>query len=87
MTDRKLLLLVVTILGAVTLLSVGGVLYLAAVGRAAPDLLQNVAVGGVTALAAVLPGAKLTARQADVFAAELEQLQPPAAPAPPVAPE
>lgn len=84
MTDRKLLLLVVSILGTVTLVAVCGVLYLAAVGRAAPDLLQNVAVGGVTALAAVLPGAKLTARQADEFAAELEQLQPPQPPPPPV---
>lgn len=60
--DRRLLYLTVVILGAATLLSVGGVLYLAAVGRAAPDLLQNVAVGGVTALAAVLPGAKISAR-------------------------
>lgn len=65
MTDRTLLYLVVIILGIFGMVSISGVLYLAAVGRAAPDLLQNVAVGSVTALAAILPGARLQAKRED----------------------
>ena len=76
MSDQRLLYLVVGIIGLATLLSVAGVLYLAAVGKGSPDLLQNVAVGGVTALAAVLPGAKIAARQADK--ADVDGLEPPA---------
>lgn len=45
---------VIVALAAVLLLAVGGIIYLTAAGLTTPDVLQNVAVGALTALAGIL---------------------------------
>lgn len=64
-TDQKLLYLVVVILGVALVVALAGVVYLTGVDRGAPDVLVLVAGGCVTALAAVLPGARAAARTSD----------------------
>lgn len=49
------------VLGAVLLLDVLGMIYLAAVDNAIPDVLELIAVGALTATAGILPGAGRTA--------------------------
>lgn len=46
--------LVIVILGAVLLASVGGIIALSATNHATPDVLQNIAVGSLTGLVGVL---------------------------------
>lgn len=45
---------VIAALTAVLLLAVAGIIYLTARGLATPDVLQNIAVGALTALAGIL---------------------------------
>lgn len=51
---RSPLTLVVLILGLVLILAVVAISYLAATGHPIPDVLQNIAVGGLTGLVGVL---------------------------------
>ena len=53
---------VVVILGATLLLCVGGIIYLTAIEevRTIPDVLQNIAIGTLTALAGILVPSKDT---------------------------
>lgn len=50
--------LVIAILGLVLVLAVVGIIYLTTQGTPVPDVLQNVAVGALTALAALLVPAR-----------------------------
>jgi hypothetical protein len=53
MTDIRLVIAALTVFG---LLAVAGIIYLAAHALGIPDVLQNIAVGSLTALAGVLTG-------------------------------
>ena len=54
MSDRRIFLAVVLFLGGTLMLSVGGIVLLAAYERQVPGILENIAVGCLTGLAGLL---------------------------------
>jgi hypothetical protein len=58
----SILKMVVVIVGILGLFSVGGIIALAATGQSVPDVLQNIAVGGLTGLLGLLAPSKEVSR-------------------------
>lgn len=54
MTDRKIILIVTVAIAVLGLAGLAGIILLAVVEKPVPDVLQNITVGSLTALAALL---------------------------------